>query len=140
MPTNTSTVTDQLDEFMAARRAQDVSQSSDEDSGSDIDAFMKARRPASRSATESAPKTPIIPFSAAIPRTPPTTAGSQVGQPMVRLTPPPMETAQAGTISPAPQTVGRRVARALGSGAPQGSELANLTGEMGTPGADIGPR
>jgi len=162
MPTNTPTVADDLESFMAARRAQGVSQPSDEDSGTDLDAFMKSRRAASQSATESAPKTPIIPFSAAIPRTPPTTAGTQVGQPMIRLTPPPMdttqvplnvftgapqepgmrtqeETAQAGTVSPAPQTVGSRVARAIGSGAPQGSELANLTGQMGTKG-DIGPR
>ena len=86
-----------------------------------------------------------------------------MGQPMIRLTPPPMDTTQvplnvftgapqepgmrtqeeagqAGTVGPAPQTVGTRVARALGSGAPQGSELANLTGERGTPDSNIGPR
>ena len=163
MPTNTPQVADDLDSFMAARRAQSVSQSSDEDSDDNLDAFMKARKAAGQSANENVSKTSIIPFSAVVPRTPLTTAAAQVGQPMIRLTPPPMdttqvplnvftgapqapgmrtqeETAQTGTVSPSPQTVGTRVARALGSGAPQGSELANLTGQMGTPGSDIGPR
>jgi hypothetical protein len=50
-------------------------------------------------------------------------------------TQPPMATAEEqaanGTLAPAPQTIGSRVKRALGAGAPEGSEMANLTGQRG---------
>lgn len=42
------------------------------------------------------------------------------------------EKAASGTLAPAPQTIGSRVKRALGAGAPAGSEMATLTGQRGT--------
>ena len=47
--------------------------------------------------------------------------------------------AREGAVGAQPQTVGSRVARAVGAGAPQGSVLANLTRQTGTKG-DVGPR
>jgi hypothetical protein len=105
---------------------------------------------------------PIVPFSGIVQTQPLDQRASKLGAPIVQLTPPPTDTgkipinlftrgAQApgtatvedmqreGSLAPDSQTVTGRVARAIGAGTPEGSVLANLTGQIGTKG-DIGPR
>src|SRR5258708_40212886 len=93
MPSTATAVSDDLDSFMAQRRAQGASQPTDEDSGDDLDAFMQSRRAAGHASNDSNLKMPPL-FAPAIPRTPPSVAAAKLGQPMAQLAPPTADTTQ----------------------------------------------
>jgi hypothetical protein len=159
----------EIDDFVAQWRSNQANAKAPSHDDDDIDAFVRnfrAQKVADSSPTAPAQpeltSSPIVPFRPPVATEPLDVRAARLGAPMIPLGPPSVDTSQVplnvftnrpqalgmataeesqrgGGLDAAPQTVSGRIARAVGAGSPEGSELANLTGQVGTKG-DIGPR